>query len=160
MGVPRPAVHIVKVQQQQRVIGRDEPELDITERLTLTAQELVSQCLFLGVSGALLKSKSPSCGHQTTEIQLPEQGSSELGDGIFVQTAKRLYPTFCIANESELTEQIQQQIFLQRLFLHHDWLQLINSSTPLSELNIGKWQQHHLAQGISESLLECFTLYL
>lgn len=160
MGIPRPPVKIVKTHDQQRVLGRDEPELDVTERLTLTAQELVSQCLHLGVAGALLKSKSPSCGHQSTEIHLANQGTFELGDGIFVQTAKRLYPTFCIANESELADESVRHRFLQRLFLHQDWLQLINSPTILSTDSIGQWQQHHVAQGINESMVAHFSQFI
>ena len=58
---------------------------------------------FKKFSGFILKSKSPSCGNQTTP-HFQTDGKSNIGDGYFVYLLKKINPQIAIIDEKNLLQ--------------------------------------------------------
>ena len=85
--VPRPPVHLVERNARIRMIGVDRPQLDVTAAV----EDWIERTLPLlhRLDGLLLKSRSPSCGVDSTPLQT-DRGLA-LGGGLLV---RRLRPSF------------------------------------------------------------------
>lgn len=79
---PRPAAE----QKGGRVITMDGQ--DVTDRYTLGAQEALKPALLNGVSAAILKARSPSCGSGSV-YDGSFSGTLVPGDGVFAQLLKK-----------------------------------------------------------------------
>ncbi len=108
LSVPRPKIQIVKGKDEQiRVLGVNNHRLDVTESLKLYAENFLQQ--HPDIRYFIVKSKSPSCGFQSTPLfELPEKEKSEykqidLTSGLFVQTLLILKPEQKIIEEARLT---------------------------------------------------------
>lgn len=97
LGVPRPPVRLVRAGHEVRVIGVDDPALDVTGVLTRHAEHRVRN--LSGISGFILKSRSPSCGLSST----PLRDSGELISGVFANHLQRTWPELPLAEEQQLT---------------------------------------------------------
>src|SRR5690625_6966554 len=83
LGIPRPPVQRVLTRQGQwRVLGRGDPRLDVTEVLQRGGDE-GPQRLHAppGLSGWILKSRSPSCGAGSPPPHCPAGPQTALGGG-------------------------------------------------------------------------------
>jgi len=61
LGIPRPTIHLVKIDQTLRCVGVKDPSMDVTERLRESAeQQKVAQA---ELCGYILKKDSPQLWH-------------------------------------------------------------------------------------------------
>ena len=60
LGIPRPTIHLVKIDTAIRCVCIKDPELDVTDRLRDYAEQQ-KEC-HAGLCGYILKKDSPSCG--------------------------------------------------------------------------------------------------
>jgi uncharacterized protein YbbK (DUF523 family) len=79
MGVPRPPVQVVRLQDGRTVVrGVDEPQLDVTARLDDYASQVVAQQNGAGgLHGYVFKARSPSCG--PGNAPLFDEGGAQVG---------------------------------------------------------------------------------
>lgn len=122
LGVPRPKIHLVRQKNEQiRVLGVENHTIDVTESLESYASEFLRH--YPGLSHLIVKSRSPSCGYQSTPLMINTGGRSAndnktvkqkdasykqiaLTSGLFVQTILDMKPELQIADETQLiTEQ-------------------------------------------------------
>ena len=135
LGVPRAKIQVVRYRhgqkdEQIRVVGVENHTLDVTHELQSYAEEFLLQ--YPDIKYYIVKSKSPSCGYQSTPLfsaQLISQTdaetdnvikkadiyeNAELTSGLFVQTLQDLKPDLVIIEETQLdSEQACLRFFQQ-----------------------------------------------
>ncbi|MDA7817150.1 DUF523 domain-containing protein [Sulfurimonas sp.] len=98
-GTPRDRISVLHVTGENRVIV-DKTKQDVTK---LLEDEINSFCdKNLHVDEIVLKSKSPSCGNQTTPILDEHMNQISLGDGIATSIFKKRYKNIIIKDENSL----------------------------------------------------------
>jgi len=68
---------------------------------------------FMGYSGFILKSKSPSCGSKTTPHFSGD--NFELSDGLFVQQLRGINPNIVLIDEIQLKDKIKFKQFILKI---------------------------------------------
>jgi len=115
LSVPRAKIQVVKIQsdtintvsnEQLRVLGVENHRLDFTTPLISYAEQFLEQNPEIKVF--IVKSKSPSCGYQSTPMFNKIQGGYQqigLTSGLFVQTLLKLKPELYVFEESHLNSE-------------------------------------------------------
>ena len=101
LGVPREPIELRLINGESRVVQRHDHSVDVTDRLTHYAREVVEQYPML--SGYVFKSRSPSCG--IGSARLWQDGCDEpvaLTDGRFAKTLQELITGIVVADEVTL----------------------------------------------------------
>ncbi len=89
LSVPRPPVQLTGSIENPKLIGRDDPSIDVTAILQQYCKNKPAELDQL--SGFIFKSRSPSCGLNSTPVFINEKCVTETSRGIF---AKKLCETF------------------------------------------------------------------
>lgn len=131
LGVPRAKIQLVRQKDEQiKVLGVENHTIDVTESLQSYAREFLRQ--YPGVHHVVVKSRSPSCGYQSTPLMISTSNCSSksndkktqvdeiykqitLASGMFVQTLLAIKPELQIADETQLTTEQQCLKFIQSL---------------------------------------------
>jgi uncharacterized protein YbbK (DUF523 family) len=107
LGVPRNQLNLVKKEKVQ-VIQKSNNR-DLTEELSYFSKNFLGSLSH--VDGFVLKSKSPSCGNDTTIIQ--SDNGKKLGSGIFAETAKNIFPNAVFIDENDIKSKKNFERFLK-----------------------------------------------
>lgn len=145
LAIPRPPVQLVREGRTIKALGREDSHLDVSEQLQSYAQKCL-HTLPSNLSGIILKSRSPSCGINSTPIYAPSGDEIELGSGIFSQHAQIQRPWLAFAQESELQTKQQCLVYLWRIFLNHDILKARDHATVRAA---GKHYQRLLGRSVN-----------
>jgi len=108
--VPRPPVQLSGDILQPRVTGRDQPALDITQRLVEYSQARLASLAEL--DGYVFKSRSPSCGLNSTPVYVNGVCVSETSRGVFARAVCQHYPQLPVIEDSELDSVDRLQEFI------------------------------------------------
>lgn len=100
LGIPRPPVNLVEIRGQVLALGRDQPELDVTERL-ISMGERVARA-YPDLAGFIVQSRSPSCGYGTTPVHDRAGQVMRFDHGLFVQSLVRALPGLPVLNDTDL----------------------------------------------------------
>ena len=93
--VPRAKIQLISNKNHQiRVLGVEDHTLDVTKQLESYAQGFMAR--YPDINIYVVKSKSPSCGYQSTPIFTPSQEQIDLSSGLFVQTILKKNPQLLI----------------------------------------------------------------
>ncbi len=113
--IPRPPVHLVQMPDGAvRALGVENPDLDVTG--LLQAWSLQQKQLLQSLDALVLKSRSPSCGLETTPLFDPEGVLLKSNhDGIYAAWVKTHYPELLLCDELQLEETADQVLFLDKL---------------------------------------------
>lgn len=111
LGAPRPPVQLVKTDAGIRALGRDDPSIDITDRLVQYCQEGT----FNHLSGFVLKSRSPSCGAGSTPLFDINHQQIGLFNGLFADAILRNDETIPTIEDSELEDEVLLQAFINKI---------------------------------------------
>jgi uncharacterized protein YbbK (DUF523 family) len=118
MGVPREPVHLVRaadgsLRMRGVVTGRD-----WTEAMNALAAARAGALEALGLSGYILKSRSPSCG---LAVGVSGPGGEPQGavPGLFAAALRLRLPELPVAEESALADSAARQRFLERVLAYH-----------------------------------------
>ncbi len=106
MSIPRPSIQMRIIDRDTRLVQVDDHELDFTNQFNSWFKDNKSR--FEQLQGFVLKSKSPSCGYQTTPHFKADE-SFTLKDGLFVANLK-LSNDSAIINETQIQ---QKELFLK-----------------------------------------------
>lgn len=117
LSIPRPPVQLAGSIEQPRLIGRDNPEIDITELMRDYCQKKIPELHEL--SGFVLKSRSPSCGLNSTPVFIGGKLVSETSSGIFARALQATYPDMPIIENSQLESATQLKNFIQLTTEYH-----------------------------------------
>lgn len=103
LAVPRPPVELVELKNNIYVIGRDNKQLDITDKLKNYSASKVQSLSEL--SGYIFKSRSPSCGLGSTTVFNARGEYVRLSNGIFADRLVTTYPMLPVIEDTELENQ-------------------------------------------------------
>ncbi len=107
MSIPRPSIQMRVINNDTRLVQVNDHKLDFTEQLNNWFEE--NKHRFEKLHGFILKSKSPSCGKQTTP-HFNEDDSCTRKDGLFVHQLNSNKPLIPIINELQIQ---QKELFLK-----------------------------------------------
>ncbi|MEC4749327.1 DUF523 and DUF1722 domain-containing protein [Methylomicrobium sp. Wu6] len=122
LGVPRPILHLVKVDGEIRCVGVKDPERDVTERLRDYADQLKDR--YAELCGYILKKGSPSCGMERVKVYTGVQPRPE-GVGIFAEAMMHLNPLLPVEEEGRLGDPGLRENFIQRVYVYYRWKKLV-----------------------------------
>ena len=111
MSIPRPAIQMRIIDGDTRLVQVDNHKTDFTEQFNNWFKE--NEQRFKQFKGFILKSKSPSCGNQTTP-HFDEDESFELKDGLFVHNLKS-YNSLTVINEHQIPQKELFQKFIHQI---------------------------------------------
>lgn len=123
MGVPRPPIRLVKTGGGVQARGVDDPSRDVTARLMAYAETVAPK--LRGVSGYILKSRSPSCGLERVAVHDPRGRPVGLASGVYAGRLLALLPALPFEDEERLMDPRLRKNFIERVFVYHRWQQFM-----------------------------------
>ena len=122
LGIPRPTIHLVGDPERPRAVGSKDPTLDVTARLEDFAKAQLPQ--LGGLSGYILKSKSPSCGMARVPVTSAKGMPAKVGVGIYARVLLERMPLLPVEEEGRLNDPVLRENFVTRVYVLHRWQQL------------------------------------
>ena len=114
LAVPRPPVQLSGSIDHPRMTGRDQPGLDITELMqgycNSRAARLDQLC------GFVFKSRSPSCGLNSTPVFVDGNCVTESSRGLFARAITSTYPNLPVIEETDLESTNSYEQFIESVF--------------------------------------------
>lgn len=112
MGIPRAPIQLVQTASGIRARGRDDPAVDVTDRLQ-TVSAIVSR-VYPRLCGFILQSRSPSCGLGTTPVFDPQgRQITSAGSGLFAAHLRLSFPAMPLLGDNELDKETIDQFLEQ-----------------------------------------------
>ena len=113
--VPRPPVQLTTSITNPRLIGRDDASVDITDVMQNYCNRKTAELKPL--AGFVFKSRSPSCGLNSTPVFINGDCVTQTGRGIFAQTLCTAYPDLAVIEDCELENKTQLNKFIQSVLI-------------------------------------------
>lgn len=124
LSVPRPPMHLLKIDHRLRAVAVADASIDFTEKLTNYAR---SRFEFLKrVDAYIFKSRSPSCGINST----PVENETQLGSGIFAQQILQQFSAMPVIDELLLDDINLRDQFLESIYCYSAWRQMSLDALP------------------------------
>lgn len=117
LGVPRPILIIKKEDKKEKLIQPSTGK-DYTEEMYQTLKKELEE--LPEIDGALLKSKSPSCGVRSAKVYQNEKVVGKT-DGFFVKTLYQKFPNLPVEDEGRLKDKTIYYSFLTAIFSRAEW---------------------------------------
>ncbi len=122
LGVPRPAIRLVRAGGAVRARGVKNAALDVTDRLLACADELAPR--LAGLSGYILKKNSPSCGMTGVTLYSTRGRPDGTTRGVYAGRLMALHPELPFEEEGRLMDPARRENFIERVFVYHRWQRL------------------------------------
>ena len=119
MPTPRPPIRLVNSQDQTRVLGVQDPSIDVTEKLENFALETASE--LQKVSGYVFMSKSPSCGMERVKLYNASGHAEKKGVGAYARVLMASLPNLPCEEEGRLNDPMLRENFVNRVFVYRRW---------------------------------------
>jgi uncharacterized protein YbgA (DUF1722 family)/uncharacterized protein YbbK (DUF523 family) len=127
MGVPRESVRLVGDPENPLMVGSRSGE-DWSGRMNAYARRRVKQKDLEGLSGFILKNRSPSCGMERVKVYIKPGTVERKGIGLFASALLTKFPDLPIEEEGRLTDAALRENFIERVFAY-DRLQSLFAKT-------------------------------
>ncbi len=124
MGVPRPPIQLVGDPDRPRVLGVEDPGVDVTSKLEAYARARSRQ--LRTVYGYVFTERSPSCGLYSVPVHGAGGGepSHAAGRGAYAREVSVRYPRLPVEENGRLFEVAIRESFLARVFAYAHWRRL------------------------------------
>ncbi|MGI1679241.1 MAG: DUF523 and DUF1722 domain-containing protein [Cellvibrionaceae bacterium] len=134
LGVPRETIRLVDIDGELRARDSDTQTKDYTDKLKNYADEQLQR--FPNLGGYILVKGSPSCGYERV-TKYNEQGNGIGSDaaGIYAQRLMDQNPLLPVEEDGRLYDHALRESFVSRIYLYHDWQQLIASGLTFKKLS-------------------------
>lgn len=135
MGIPRPPIRLVSSNKTQleeiKVLSVKDPNQDYTKALHHYSEKVVDKAI-TNLSGFIFKKDSPSCGMARVKVYGTEgQFVHKKGVGVFAKMIQTHFPELPVEEEGRLNDQGLRENFLMRVYIYHDWQNMIKEGiTP------------------------------
>lgn len=123
LGIPRPPIRLSGDPAAPRVVGVDDPSVDVTERLRACAREVAGANGDL--AGYILKRASPSCGMERVTVYGAKGVPRGTASGAFAGELMRALPLLPCEEEGRLSDPALRESFVSRVFVLHRWQRLL-----------------------------------
>ena len=110
MTTPRPPVELMGDPSSPRAVYVDDHRRAVTRRLTAASRRLARDA---AVCGAVLKSRSPSCGLRVTVARGPDGGGGR-SKGLFARALRSAQPGLPVIEETALDDHAALARFMSR----------------------------------------------
>lgn len=110
LGMPRPPVELIGTTKGIRIIGRDDKTLDVSNSLKKFSANKVLSLSHL--SGCVFKTRSPSCGVESTPVYSSSGDVKYYSNGVFVDALVTLYPALPIIEDVALNNKAKLTDFI------------------------------------------------
>ncbi|MFC1588637.1 DUF523 domain-containing protein [Pseudomonadota bacterium] len=100
LSIPRPPVQLTGSIESPHLTGRDDPGIDITELMCNYCENKIPKLDEL--RGFIFKSRSPSCGLNSTPIFVDGTRITETSSGVFARALQAAYPDMPVIEETQL----------------------------------------------------------
>ncbi|MEA2079973.1 MAG: DUF523 domain-containing protein [Pseudomonadota bacterium] len=117
LAIPRPPIQLISLNNRIRAIGAEDPERDVSDRLTAFARQQVNTLDEL--CGYIFKSRSPSCG--VTDTRIMTDHGEITGPGLYASLIMTAQPQLPVIDEQRLKSATGRDNFLERVFARHRW---------------------------------------
>lgn len=128
MGTPRETIRLVGVDSQIRVIGPKSGN-DYTEGLQKYTDSKIDFLQKQDIDGAVVKSRSPSCGLERIKVYRPTgewYGSKDpMDQGLFTKNLQQRLPNLFIEEEGRLQDAWLRENFMLNLFTRARWREML-----------------------------------
>jgi uncharacterized protein YbbK (DUF523 family)/uncharacterized protein YbgA (DUF1722 family) len=133
MGVPREPVRLVGDASNPLMIG-ERSSKDWTEAMRRFTERKVRELRTLGISGYILKSRSPSCGLRRVRIYRNETVSRRRGRGLYAAELIGQLTSLPVEEEERLHDPEARENFIERVFAYQRWQALTSQRKSLERL--------------------------
>ena len=117
LSIPRPPVQLTGSIENPKLIGRNDPAIDITDLMQQYCNTKPAELKHL--SGFIFKSRSPSCGLNSTPVFINGQCVTETSRGIFARSLCETYPDLAAIEDSKLEDQYMLDRFIRSVLIKH-----------------------------------------
>ena len=112
--IPRPPVQLTGSETYPRMTGRDDPGIDVTAQMLAYCD---TRTAALGqLCGFVFKSRSPSCGLDSTPVFIDGVCTTETSRGVFARAVTAAYPELPVIEETGLESVSEYERFVDRVF--------------------------------------------
>ena len=134
LGIPRPTIRLIKGENDTtEAVSNADRTIRYTEALSAYGRKTAPA--LHEVSGYILKKDSPSCGMARVKVYQNNDGPPDrTGVGIYANEIIKAYPNLPIEEEGRLNDTRLRENFLERVFLYHRWLQLMEGGVDSNAL--------------------------
>ena len=112
LGIPRPPVQLVRNPDGMVEVLGVEQELDVTGALRDFSHRSIAK-LVGRIDGAVLKSRSPSCGLGTTPVFDEARNEVATDSGVFTQTLLLHMPRLPVIDEEQFSDERLRDAFIR-----------------------------------------------
>ncbi len=120
LSIPRPPVQLTGSIKNPKLTGRDDHSIDVTNIMQRYCETKPAELKTL--SGFICKSRSPSCGLNSTPVYIDGHCVTETGRGIFAKKLCEACPDLAVIEDTELDKKNQLEHFIQAVLKHHTGL--------------------------------------
>lgn len=142
LGVPREPIRLTGDPAAPRAVGVRNPSMDVTDKLAAygrrQARELGGRT---GISGYILKSRSPSCGMERVKVYSRSGAAPKSGSGSYARALMDAEPLLPVEEEGRLGDPTLRENFIERVFAYRRWQEL--SSAGLSAAGLIDFHTAH-----------------
>ena len=114
LAVPRPPVQLTGSIDHPYMTGRKDPGLDVTERMLAYCNSRPAELNQL--CGFVFKSRSPSCGLNSTPVYINGECVTETSSGLFARAMTTMYPDLPAIEDGELEKPDEYQQFIDDVY--------------------------------------------
>jgi len=137
IGTPRETVRLVGMPEGIRVIGPKSGQ-DYTDGLQEYTDKKLNYLHKENIDGAVVKSRSPSCGLERIKVYRPTGewfGSNDpMDSGLFTKNLREQMPQLAIEEEGRLQDAWLRENFIMHIFAAARWREFLESKPTLAQL--------------------------
>ncbi len=120
LGVPRQPIRLVGAPEAPRVLGVEDPSLDVTDALAAYGRRMAGE--LTDICGYILKARSPSCGMERVLVYRPGGGRPvKQGVGMYARAFLAARPELPVEEEGRLGDPVLRENFIARVFAFARW---------------------------------------
>jgi uncharacterized protein YbgA (DUF1722 family)/uncharacterized protein YbbK (DUF523 family) len=132
MSVPRPPIRLCGDPAKPRAVGVRDDRIDVTEKMVDYAHSVMATCP--PISGYIFKRGSPSCGMERVKVYNSKGMPGGTSSGIYAGIVMGSRPLVPVEEEGRLTDPVLRDSFVERVYVHHRWQQLVDEPISASRL--------------------------
>ncbi len=136
LGTPRETIRLVGIGNEIHVMG-SKSNSDVTEGIQNYTSKMVPKLLEQEIDGAVVKSRSPSCGLERIKVYQPDgqwHGSKDpMTSGLFTGELRNSAPQLAIEEEGRLQDAWLRENYMLQVFTNARWREFLASDPTLAE---------------------------
>ena len=117
LSIPRPPVQLTGSIENPQLKGREDASIDVTNIMQKYCNTKPAELTHL--HGFIFKSRSPSCGLNSTPVFINNVCVTETARGVFAKSLCQTYPHLAVIEDNELENKNQLDSFIQAVLKHH-----------------------------------------